>query len=75
MKNRNRYFATSLIVLLSIAIFAIAGYLQAAETDKGTQEGKTAIMEGRREEDDGWKQNDNGYNVQERSQRRRIDIR
>jgi len=46
MKSRSRYFATSLIVCLSIGIFAVAGYLHAAESDKEMQEGKTAIMEG-----------------------------
>jgi hypothetical protein len=46
MKNRNRCFATSLIVFLAIGIFAAAGYLYAAEGDQGIQEGKAAIMEG-----------------------------
>ncbi|MFZ0932324.1 MAG: hypothetical protein WAN11_27240 [Syntrophobacteraceae bacterium] len=53
MKNRTRYFATSLIVCLSIGIFAIAGFLQAAESDKGTQEGKKAITEGAKQMMDG----------------------
>jgi hypothetical protein len=53
MKSRSRLLATSLIVCLSIGIFAVAGYLQAAETDKGVQEGKTAIMEGAKKMMDG----------------------
>jgi len=53
MKNRNRYFATSLIVFLSIGIFAVAGYLHAAESDQGIQEGKAAIMEGAKKMMDG----------------------
>ncbi len=46
MKNRSRYFATSLIVFLSIGIFAVAGCLQAAQDDQGIMEGKKAITEG-----------------------------
>ena len=46
MKSRSRFLATSLIVLLSIGVFAVAGYLQAAESDQGTMEGQKAIMEG-----------------------------
>jgi hypothetical protein len=46
VKNHSRCFATSLIVFLFIGIFAAAGYLYAAEGDKGIQEGKAAIMEG-----------------------------
>lgn len=38
--------ATLLIVCLSIGILAIAGILQAAESDKGIQEGKKAISKG-----------------------------
>jgi hypothetical protein len=53
MKNRSRYLATSLIVCLSIGIFAIAGYLHAAETDQGMQAGKMAIMEGAKKMMDG----------------------
>ena len=46
MKSPSRFLATSLIVCLSIGIFAIAGHLQAAEMDKGMEAGKAAIMEG-----------------------------
>ena len=46
MKSPSRFLATSLIVFLSIGIFAIAGFLQAAESDKGIQEGMKATMEG-----------------------------
>src|SRR5208337_1053654 len=53
MKNRTRYIATSLIVCLSIGIFAIAGFLQAAESGTGTQEGKKAITEGAKQIMDG----------------------
>jgi hypothetical protein len=53
MKSRSRYFATSLVVCLSIGIFAIAGYLHAAETDQGLQAGKMAIMEGAKKMMDG----------------------
>src|SRR5208337_4238228 len=53
MKNRTRYIATSLIVCLSIGIFAIAGFLQAAESGMGTQEGKKAITEGAKQIMDG----------------------
>ena len=52
MRNRSRYLASSLIVFLSIAIFAVAGYLQAAE-DPGMQAGKTKIMEGAKKMMDG----------------------
>jgi len=52
MKSRSRLLATSLIVCLSIGIFAVAGYLQAAE-DQGTQQGKAAIMEGAKKMMDG----------------------
>ena len=45
--------ATSLIVCLSIGIFAIAGFLQAAESEKGIQEGKKAITEGAKQIMDG----------------------
>ena len=53
MKNRNRYFATSLIVSLFIGIFAAAGCLYAAETDQGIQTGKMAITEGAKQIMDG----------------------
>ena len=52
MKNRRRYLATFLIVLLSIGIFA-AGYLRAAESDRGSIEGQKAIMEGAKKMMDG----------------------
>ncbi len=52
MKSRSRFLATSLIVCLSIGIFALAGYLQAAE-EQGMQEGKAAIMEGAKKMMDG----------------------
>ena len=53
MKNRSRYLATSLIVFLSIGIFAVAGYLHAAENDQEMQAGKMAIMEGAKKMMDG----------------------
>jgi len=53
MKSRSRLLATSLIVCLSIGIFAIAGFLQAAESDKRIQEGKKAITEGAKQIVDG----------------------
>jgi hypothetical protein len=53
MKSPSRFLATSLIVCLSIGIFAIAGFLQAAESDKGIQEGKKAITEGAKQIMDG----------------------
>jgi hypothetical protein len=53
MKSRSRYFAISLVVFLSIGIFAAAGYLRAAENDQGIQEGKKAIMEGAKQIMDG----------------------
>jgi hypothetical protein len=53
MKNRNRYFATFLIVSLFIGIFAFAGFLQAAESDKAIEEGKKTIMEGAKQIMDG----------------------
>jgi hypothetical protein len=52
MKSRSRFLAISLIVCLSIGIFAIAGFLQAAETDK-VQEGKKSITEGAKQIMDG----------------------
>jgi len=52
MKSRRRFLAISLIVCLSIGIFAAVGYLQAAD-DQGMQEGKTAIMEGAKKMMDG----------------------
>ena len=45
MNNRSRYLATSLIVFLSIGIFAVAGYLQAAE-GQGMAAGNKAMVEG-----------------------------
>ena len=53
MKSHSRFWATSLIVCLSIGIFAIAGFLQAAESDKRIQEGKKAITEGAKQIVDG----------------------
>ena len=53
MKSRSRLLATSLIVCLSIGIFAIAGFLQAAESEKKIQEGKKSIMEGAKQIMDG----------------------
>ena len=53
MKSRSRLLATSLIVCLSIGIFAIAGFLQAAESDKRIQEGTKAITEGAKQIMDG----------------------
>ena len=53
MRNRSRYLASSLIVFLSIAIFAVAGYLQAAESDQATMEGQKAIVEGAKKMMDG----------------------
>ena len=53
MKNPRRFLATSLIVCLSIGIFAIAGFLQAAESDKAIQGGKKAISEGAKQMIDG----------------------
>ncbi|SPJ15904.1 exported hypothetical protein [Syntrophobacter sp. SbD2] len=53
MKSHSRFLATSLIVCLSIGIFAIAGFLQAAESDKKIQEGKKSIMEGSKQIMDG----------------------
>ncbi|SPF39890.1 exported hypothetical protein [Syntrophobacter sp. SbD1] len=53
MNNRSRFLATSLIVVLSLGVFAIGGYLQAAESDQGIQKGKQAIMEGAKQIMDG----------------------
>ncbi|MGD0399706.1 MAG: hypothetical protein ABSC04_12400 [Syntrophobacteraceae bacterium] len=53
MKSHSRFLATSLIVCLSIGIFAIAGFLQAAESEKKIQEGKKSIMEGAKQIMDG----------------------
>jgi hypothetical protein len=52
MQSRSRFLAISLVVFLSIGIFALAGSLQAAE-DPGMQAGKTAIMEGAKKMMDG----------------------
>ena len=43
MKSRSRFWAISLIVFLSIGLFAVAGYLQAADDH---QAGTKAMMEG-----------------------------
>lgn len=53
MKSHKRFLVTSLIVCLSIGIFAITGLLQAAESEKKIQEGKKAIMEGAKQIMDG----------------------
>jgi hypothetical protein len=53
MKYRSRHFAAALIVFLSIGVFAAAGYLRAAESDRGTIEGQKAIMEGAKKMMDG----------------------
>ncbi|MFZ0932393.1 MAG: hypothetical protein WAN11_27590 [Syntrophobacteraceae bacterium] len=53
MKSLSRYFATSLIVFLSIGIFAFVGFLQAAESDQGIKEGQKAMMEGAKKMMDG----------------------
>lgn len=55
MTNRIGYFATSLVLFLSIGILTVAGYSQAAETDQGMMTGKTAIMEGAKKMMDGHK--------------------
>ena len=52
MKSRSRFLATSLIVLLSIGVFAAGGYLQAADY-QGLKEGQKAIMEGAKKMMDG----------------------
>ncbi len=53
MKNRSRFLTTSLIVLLTIGVFAIAGHLQAAEMEQGTMAGQKAMMEGAKKMMDG----------------------
>ncbi len=53
MMNRSRYFATSLIVFLSIGIFAAAGYLHAAQSDEAMMKGQKAMMEGAKQMMDG----------------------
>jgi hypothetical protein len=53
MKSNKRFLATSLIVCLSIGIFAIAGFAQAAESEKKIQEGKKEILEGAKQIMDG----------------------
>ncbi len=53
MMNRSRYFATSLIVFLSIGIFAAAGYLYAAQSDEAMMKGQKAMMEGAKQMMDG----------------------
>ena len=53
MKSPSRFLTSSLIVCLSIGIFAIAGVLQAAESGKGLHEGKKAITEGAKQIVDG----------------------
>ncbi len=53
MKSLTRCFATSLIVFLTIGIFAFVGSLQAAESDQGIKEGQKAMMEGAKKMMDG----------------------
>jgi len=53
MKSLSRYFATSLIVFLSIGIFAFVGFLQAADSEQGIKEGQKAMMEGAKKMMDG----------------------
>jgi hypothetical protein len=53
MKSLSRYFATSLVVFLSIAVFAAVGYSQPMKSDKGVEEGQKAIMEGAKKMMDG----------------------
>jgi len=53
MNSRSRYFATSLIVFLSIGIFAAAGYLHAATSDEAMMRGQKAMMEGAKQMMDG----------------------
>jgi len=53
MQNRSRFLAISLVVFLSLGIFAVAGY---AAEDPAMQAGKTAIMEGAQKMMDGNKQ-------------------
>jgi len=45
MKRNNRFLAT-LIVCLSVGIFGITGFLNAAESEMKTEEAKKSIMEG-----------------------------
>jgi hypothetical protein len=53
MSKRSRYFATSLIVFLSIGIFAAAGYVQAAQGDEAMMQGQKAMLEGAKQMMDG----------------------
>jgi hypothetical protein len=53
MKSNKRFFATSLIVCLTIGIFAVVGFVQAAESEQKTQEGKKEILEGAKQIMDG----------------------
>ncbi len=53
MKSRSRFLAISLVVLLSIGVFAVAGYVQAAENDQAVKAGQKAIMEGAKKMVDG----------------------
>jgi hypothetical protein len=49
MKSRNRYFASLIIVFLSVGIFAVAGYLYAAgheTSDNAITEGAKQMLEG-----------------------------
>jgi len=51
MKSRSRYFAISIIVFLSIGIFAAGGYLYAAQGENAHD--KAAIVEGAKQMMDG----------------------
>ena len=53
MNKRSRCFATSLIVFLSIGIFAAAGYLYAAQSDEAMIQGQKAMLEGAKQMMDG----------------------
>lgn len=55
MKSRSRILAISLIILLSIGVFTVAGFVQAAESDQGNQGDQKAIMEGAQRMMDGSK--------------------
>ena len=56
MKNRMMYFTTSLMLFLSIGVFAMAGYSQAQQGDQAIMEGQKAIMEGAKQMMDGTKE-------------------
>ena len=73
MKSRSRFLAISLIVLLSIGVFAVAGYVQAAESDQGMKAGQKAIMEGAKKMMDGNKMIMDSSG-QERKDKPRVDV-